>query len=129
MYGAPEQRRVTATTLTEAVEQILSEIIPEHFPDTIRVTTFKRPTIRPQMFNPLEHLLEQLDEEYADPEDTAETPATPRMKEAEQAFLQAVLREYVPWKLEPDHTVVVDVGEWLRANPAIFPNARQRESQ
>ena len=73
MYGYPGQDRLTATTRDEAVEEILERMCPDQFPDSIQVTTFGRVVISPCGLNPLDHLLEQLDEEHADPEDTEST--------------------------------------------------------
>ena len=126
MYGYPGQERLTATTPDEAVQEILQRMWPEQFPDTIQVTTFDRAVISPSGLNPLDHLLEQLDELHADPEDTGSTPPTDAMTQAEQTFIATVLTEYRSWKLDPGTTESVNVRDWLNHHPSQFPSARQR---
>ena len=125
MFGKPEQRRLTAFTKDEAILEILDGIIPQHFPNTIQVTTYCRPTIDPRNFNPLEFLLENLDDNYAGPEDTAATPPTPNMQKAEHQFIQAVLNEYKSWHMDPVLNETVHIADWLRQHPDKFPEARQ----
>lgn len=48
----------------------------------------------------LNHMLEELDELYSDPEGDATEP-TQAMKEAAKAFADAVVKDYVSWECEP----------------------------
>ena len=126
MYGKPEQTQFTAFTKDQAILDILDDIILQHSPNTIQVTTYRRPTMDPSNFNPLEFLLENLDDNYADPEDTGATPPTPAMQKAEHQFIQAVLNEYKSWHMDPILTETVHIADWLQQHPDKFPEARQR---
>ena len=128
MYGYPNQTRVTALTKDEAIEQILGRRIPAHFPDQIELAVFKRHSVSATGLNPLEQLLDNLDEEYGDPDDTTPTEPPGRMKQAEPAFLEVVLAEYQPWCLVQASTETIDVTEWLKHNPGKFPDAGQRST-
>ena len=83
-------------------------------PDTITITAFRRPKLDIGKFNPLEFVLEELDEEYADPEDIRGADATPAMIEAEKEFLKIVLDEYSPWRADKSHHVTVNLADWIR---------------
>jgi hypothetical protein len=63
----------------------------------------------------LEHLLEVLDEEYGDPDDSSTEP-TPAMLAAEKQFHEAVLREYESWACKKVCTKTVDSKEWIQKN-------------
>ena len=108
MYGMPGKYPLTAVW-DEAVEDLLNRMWPEHFPDNVEIATFKRVKIKPDGFNPLERMLEQLDEEYADPDQTGDTSPTEPMLQAERTFIAAVLAEYHPHQMEQHTTENVDV--------------------
>ena len=123
MYGMPGKYPLTAVW-DEAVEDLLNRMWPEHFPDNVEIATFKRAKIKPDGFNPLGHMLEQLDEEYADPDQAGDTSPTKAMLQAERTFITTVLAEYRPHQMEQDTTETVDVRKWLERNPGKLPNAR-----
>ena len=82
-------------------------------PDTITITAFRRPKLNLGTHNPLEFVLEELDEEYADPEDIIGADATPAMIEAEKEFLKIVYDEYSPWRADKSHHVTVNTADWI----------------
>ena len=125
-YGLPDQPPPTATTPDQAVHQILQGIWPPHFPNTVPVVTYRPVTIDPATLTPLDSLLEQLDEEHADPDETASTTPTPKMLEAQQAFIQAVLQEYQSFLMEEVSRDHHNVAEWLTRHPNTFPDTAQR---
>lgn len=63
----------------------------------------------------LETLLEQLDEEYGDPEGLGTEP-TIRMKEKATAFVDAVLEEYQVWSAKLVGKIEVDLIDWMKEN-------------
>ena len=121
-YGLPNQNRPTALTKDEAMENILAGIIREHFPPNIKVTTYRDPTIQAADLNPLEFLLELLDENYGDPDDPAPTHPTPEMVQAERTFITAVLSHYRPWPKVPLLTETINVPAWMDLHPNKFPD-------
>lgn len=125
-YAHPTFHRPTATNIDDAVEQVLSLMWPSLFPDTIPITAYEPVKIDPAPLNPLECLLEQLDEDHADPEGTSPTQPTPAMLEAQHTFIAAVLSDYIPFQLRAIETHNVRTSEWLSRHPTKFPDARQR---
>src|ERR1700690_4114385 len=85
----------------------------DHMPETIKVVGYARRIVEPDFLHPLEDLIEWLDEEYGgeDPSDITEA-----MKEAEKAFVAVILKEYVPWQMEPVVKEEINVTEWVKAN-------------
>lgn len=61
----------------------------------------------------LDDVLTRLDEEYGDPDGDG-TKSTPRMLEAERAFIAAVLDDYQSWACEQTHSETVNVADWVR---------------
>lgn len=66
----------------------------------------------------LERVLEELDEEYGDPNGDFPEP-TKAMKEAADTFMKVVLDEYVPWNCEP-------TGRRFNARGELMPTADGR---
>lgn len=61
----------------------------------------------------IEEILENLDEDYGG-EDPSEPTDT--MKQAAEAFIETVVREYVPWACEPVSRETIRVADWVRAH-------------
>jgi len=100
------------TDMDEAVEAYLDE---HHVEGPLKVYGYSRMEVRYNggSYGPLEKLLEDLDEEYGSPDDEADDP-TEKMREAEAAFIEAVLAEYVPWACETTKTVEIDPVQWIK---------------
>jgi hypothetical protein len=64
---------------------------------------------------PLEDILDTLDEEFGNPYGDSFEP-TAKMKDAEQAFLRVVEKEYVPWACEEVCRKEIDVLKWVKEN-------------
>ena len=62
----------------------------------------------------LERTLDDLDENYGDPDGDYSDP-TEAMKSAARAFARAVLADYVPWACEPTGEVIEYTREQVRA--------------
>lgn len=98
-------------TIADAVESYLSERSPlDEIPETLTVYGYARrnPT-RNDCGRPLETILEALDEEYG--EDGVFYEPTDRMKAAEQAFIEAVLKDYTAFtcvKVMTQHVVIAE---------------------
>ena len=129
-YDGPDQESLHHTTLNDAVFARLTEDYhtPEDFPDFLTIRSFRRmiPTVNgvtyPSYLSPLESVLERLDEEHLDPEDTRGTTPTPEMQHAESSFIQAVLLQYRSYWCEMTTEFQVNVHTWLTAHhPDLLP--------
>jgi len=95
----------------------LDEMVVEDWPRTMLIE--RRVPMKawvPGTWGPLAKVLEDLDEEYADPAGDT-TKATDAMLAAERVFLAAVIAEYKVWQHEPDgHVEQYDVVAHVRVN-------------
>lgn len=105
----------------DAIEEIIDGLHPAGFAEIGQVTVHEFAPMKasvPSHWRPLESLLENLDEEYANPEGDGTKP-TEAMLAAEKAFIAAVLAEYKPWMCEETgKTVTVNALEWVREHRA-----------
>jgi len=115
-------------SLGEAIAQCLEQRLLD-IPKTLTMIGYRRMKAELRPSEVLERVLEELDEECANPENPEPTKPTPAMIEAAEAFCKAVLAEYVPWACEECGVKeVVDVREWARENdPELFATAREME--
>src|SRR5690606_19353922 len=100
-----------------AIEEIIDAFAPAGFDEIGKLTVCEFAPMKPDpdSYNPLEHILEQLDDEFGDPDSCDGTAATEAMKQAEKVFIAAVLAEYTPWMCEKTgNEVTVDALEWVR---------------
>ena len=117
-WGKVDDERLTYTEMDDAIESIIDGTDDiEDLPETIEVCGFAR--IEPSMKNgaevALERLLENLDEEYSDP-DGSYTDPTDAMIEASEMFVAVVLKEYKCWACEPVKWETVNVQAWIKEN-------------
>ena len=117
-----DDEQLSHEDLDEAIEAELDEIIGDFgmdlLPETIEVHGYRRMEIDPESrgLNPLEHVLEWLDENFSDP-DGSSTKPTQAMKDAEREFIRKVLAEYTVWQCEPTGEVVkVNSMDWIKEN-------------
>ena len=118
MYGAFGQERMTAVTVDEAAEEIIDQMDLLQCSRTVTVVKHRRKRLVPEDFQdkgPLSRFLEELDEEYGDPDGSPWDPS-PAMLAAEREFLARVLREYRPFKLDPVQEIEVGVFQWVDEN-------------
>lgn len=112
---------LTYTDTDEAIEVFLSHLFEPYshgikdLPETITLYGFEPMEVIPSGCNPLECLLDDLDEEYGNPEGRS-TVATEKMKAAEKVFIAAVVAEYHPWAHERTWECEVDVEAWVKEN-------------
>jgi hypothetical protein len=105
----------------EAIENFLEGLFEpdshgiEGLPKTITLYGFEPMKVIPSRCNPLECLLDDLDEEYGNP-DGDRPAASSKMKDAEKAFIEAVVAEYRPWAHERTWECEVDVEAWVWDN-------------
>jgi hypothetical protein len=100
----------------DAVERHLDDLWPK-VPETLTVTAFRRRVIHTRDLNPdrvIEDLLEQLDEEYGDPDEG--TDPSEAMRLAATALCDVIRRNYRVWACEPVATAKVNVQAWVREN-------------
>ena len=124
LYGPGDQEELSAKTVNEAVETIADNFAPllddketpVTHPETIVIAKFQPMGVDWDVQNPLEILLETLDENFGNEWDSH--PQTERMKEAERGFLEVVRSEYRVWQHEEVEggRVTVNVAEWIREN-------------
>ena len=117
-WGKEDDERLTYTEMDDAIESIIDGTDDiEDLPETIEVCGFAR--IEPSMKNgaevALERLLENLDEEYSDP-DGSYTDPTDKMIEASKEFVATVLDEYKVWACELVSRETINVQKWIKEN-------------
>ena len=87
-----------------------------YLPEKLTVYGWKRIKVTADMlYEPLDDVLERLDEEYGDPDGDG-ADATEKMKEAQKVFLEAVAAEYSCWACEQVAKVEVDPAAWIEQN-------------
>ena len=123
-YGLEDTDRLTAVSLDEVVQFNLDEWAYGPLPEHLEVCGYTPQAITPNSYTTrvLGNLIEMLDEEYADPDKVEATKPTQTMKEAEQAFIEAVLAEYKPWLCDLTTRETVHVPTWIRENPEWLDN-------
>ena len=119
-WGINDPEDLGAEDPDTAIAEHIESLLRDKWPETVSLHGFVRMTVeyKPgRRFGPLANILEALDEEYGDPDDNHdETKPTPKMEEAECAFIAAVVAEYKPWTCEEIYQEEVNVMEWVRAN-------------
>jgi hypothetical protein len=103
---------LTWTDPDEAVERYLDDIHPE-LPEALTVHGYARMAVSADGADPLDRVLEHIDEEHGDPDGDPTTP-TPAMRAAEATFLAAVIAEYESWACETVTHQEIDVRAWLQ---------------
>ncbi len=115
-YGLADHMIPLANSVPEIIEQLFDQTLqPGETRDQAarRITwPIKIEEFRPMRINVaiyttsvLERLLEDLDEDYADPDGDSTTP-TDTMREAARAFVGVVAKEYKVWSCEPTGKVI-----------------------
>ena len=125
-YGDPSQELFKATTVDDAVVELLESItygssLP--LPEVVEVAEMRPVMPQPLELDPsvngvLENLLENLDENYAVIELGESRQPTGAMRDAEREFLAVVAREYQPAValLAQAGSRTVNLTEWLSNN-------------
>lgn len=113
-YGG-EDWEVLEENLDVAIERMLEDAIymEKDVPDELTMTTYNRTVITPEMFElrVIQNFIEGLDEEYGDPYEG--TFISDTMKEAEKAFLKAVVGEYGVYICTPVSSESISVLDYL----------------
>lgn len=97
-------------TIDEAIEDYLEFM--EDRPLEITMVQYKPVEVNRGLLNPLEYILDVLDDEYGG----EFTKPTQKMLDAEKALIDAVLEVYVPESVSAIAHRRVDVHEWCRKN-------------
>lgn len=117
---SPHDERFTHTELDTAVEEHLSYCDPP-FPSTITVRRYAPKTIDAgevdiRTDDLLERLLEQVDEEYGDPEEATSCKDSWRVLMRET--VSKILQEYYVWTCEEvTPALTVSTATWIRQQP------------
>ena len=114
-WGDKEDEHLIHTDMDDAIESILDDI--KDLPETVEVCGFARRELisKGTSNHVLEHLLEHLDQEYADPDGSYSDP-TKGMIEASDTFVAAVLKEYKVWACDLIKRETVNVQSWIKEN-------------
>lgn len=115
-WDSEDEERLTYSEQDDAIECLLDGTDP--LPEKLEICGYARmelPKAESLVSHVLDHLMETLDKEYADPEGSY-TDATDGMKEAAKVFVAAVLDEYTNWACELVKRETIDVMEWVKAN-------------
>ena len=107
-YSHPDSERLLHWTVFDAVEEYVDDCdCRADVPLLVPMAEYSRMSVGTiEFYEPLERLIESLEEEYGD-WDGERDVVTPRMKEAEKAFLQVVLDEYVPYPCDIDRRFIL----------------------
>jgi hypothetical protein len=114
-WSASDTGHLTETDMDDSIQYHLEQFELGHWPETVDVRGYARMRVGAHACNPLEHVLEHLDEEYGDPDGGWADP-TDAMKQAEAEFLAVIEREYTPWACEQVATKTVNVMDWIKKN-------------
>lgn len=113
-----EQESFHHETTDEALEEYCGgfldgEVRPGTFVRLIGVARMELPPLDRlcSWLDPLERVLEELDDEFASDESTKPTPA---MQEAARAFVAAVADEYVVWASDIVEHRDIDIYQWCQ---------------
>lgn len=118
--------RINHRDAEEAVQEFIEGMMPSEWPLTMKVYAYQRSEIPDKEWTRLEEWLveaamEQIDEDYGDPDGLHDTLTKESQEAVEKAFANAVevmRKHYVPWNCDraPQHDVEVSVLEFLRDN-------------
>ena len=125
LWGHIDLEHLVALSLDEAIGEYVFRLYDEAGPDVCLPTAVSFAEYEPMeisrhRLNPLERLLEDLDEEYAVVDGIDSTVPNEAMKIAEEAFLAVILAEYRVQAYEaiPGTETVVNVREWQQIRAA-----------
>jgi len=113
-YGQ-EEERLSHTSLDEYLHDFVHDY-DEDLPNEITVSKFAVQEIPERKFEVLERLLEDLDDEYSDPDNVTNTKPTEAMKQAEKDFISVMRKEYRNHWLDPVEKIKVNLRDWCRKN-------------
>ena len=111
-WGPRGAEYLYATDKDEAIEAIIDGL--DAFPEKIEICGYAEMIPDWAHYAPLESMLDNLDEEYGDP-DGGYTKPTPDMKKAEEAFMSVIAEEYEPC-CEVITQETIDVAEWIKVH-------------
>ncbi len=125
-WGAPGAEQLSGQNEDDAVEDILEEIYPDPLPEVVEIAGFvpMDAAWAIDRIAILERCLEELDEEYGNPDGEPAKP-TEAMVAAERAFLEVLKREYTPWACEEVCRKEVNVAAWVRENRPDWIEAKE----
>lgn len=115
-YGEAEQEVYTCDSLDEYVQEIVDNTHPADLPLKIIVQKMAPEEISDQNFEVLNDLLERLDEDFSNPDDSDGTKPTEAMRFAEELFIATMKREYKNYWLDCVGKIEVDLLKWCREN-------------
>ena len=114
-WGAKDEERLVHKDIDDAIEEILDN--HNHpWPETITVCGFEREKVSLEYLKGrlVDFALEELDEDYRTSDAYGDgSGSTPKMLEAEEVFIEAIVSEYTPYDCEITTEVVVPVTEWI----------------
>jgi hypothetical protein len=120
-WDTPEAERIMYETEDEAIEGILENI--EGLPETIAICGYARMKPNYAHCEPLVDVLDALDQDYGDPDESTEPSAA--MVEAERAFIAVIEKEYKVWAMEVVCEKTINVNEWVKTHRPEWLEATQ----
>ena len=99
-------------TEQEFIEMYIDDAFGVPLSEKITIARYEPKPIPSKFLNPLEIVLEHLDEEFGGEEEW--TLPTPTMQEAEVVFVEAVLSEYQNNAFEEVERYEIDLNEWVK---------------
>lgn len=118
-WGGVDCERYSCRDPDEAIEDILDNIYPGKITEDLVVDLVAARNVElPEniLVHDLERILNYLDEEYGDSEGLDWDPPSKRIKDAWEAFREAVKADYKPWTCEEVFRVEVNALEWAKKN-------------
>jgi hypothetical protein len=110
-WGEEGQERLSDSCIDDCIEYIVDMI--EDLDVTIEAVAFSMMKVQVNLDSILADIVENLDEEYGDPDGDAHTP-TQSMIDAANQLARVIEKDYAPWACEAIGTVEVDVFSWVK---------------
>ena len=128
-WAIGDEEELTHLTVEDAIEGWFDDsIFDVPLPVHVTVQGFAPVRVIAGIEEWLIHILEAMDEEYANPETGEWTQPTKAMTEAAHRLGDVIEKEYVPWLHEPVTSVTVDLRAWAKENmPQVFPEIEWEE--
>ena len=114
LYSAVGSLHFSASSTEEAMDEYILRhgfTRPEQFPEKLTVYRMESKEIDVNLLNPLELVLDTLEELYGDPDSWFQP--TEAMKKAEKEFIRVIVREYEVGAFEEINPMVINAREWI----------------
>lgn len=117
LWAEPNDETVWSKGIDEVIEAVLDET--EVQDGTLQIYGYVRMDIPSSVLSGegiLEQVIEQVEEEYGDPDGSGVWVATVAVKEAAERLAEQIRHDYPVWPCESVLSVDVDVRKWIEEN-------------